>query len=310
MSSYHVLKPGTSAAWVSEATGVPLVTTVFGEIFDKPDLHRRRIDDGRYVFDRSSSVLSCSRHCASSAASVLGLEHAVDVMYYGVDTERFGAAAAGAQERARFAVAEDDLVVLYVARMVEEMGLDVLLASVPELFRLRPRARVMVAGASGPLTVRATELAARLPAGRLTVHPDVPEKDLPTLYALSHVVAAPSSNSRACLGLAIAEAMSARRPVVACAVGGTAEVVVDGDSGTLVPPRDPSALARGLAGYLADDELRRQHGDAGRRRALELFDVRRTNERCEELFQRVIAAPRPGITRRSAENPERIRPPA
>lgn len=289
MSSYHILKPGISAAWVSETTGVPLLTTIFGEIFDKPELHRRRLRDVQYIFDRSAAVLSCSRHCATSAESVLGLQQDVGVLYYGVDTERFGAATVGADERARFAVTDDHLVVVFVARMVAEMGLDVLLDSIPALLERQPRARVLVAGSVGPLTARAQEVAAAAAPGRVTVHPDVPDADLPTLYALADVVAAPSNNARACLGLAIAEAMSARRPVVACSVGGTAEVVVDGVTGTLVPPDDPVALMEGLLGYLGDGELRQRHGTAGRARALERFDVGITNDRCEKLFRQVVS---------------------
>ena len=61
------------------------------------------------------------------------------------------------------------------------------------------------------------------------------------------------------------------RPVVATAVTGCVDAVVDGETGTLVPPRDPAALARALRAYLGDPNLRRRHGRAGRRRVLRDF---------------------------------------
>jgi glycosyltransferase involved in cell wall biosynthesis len=121
----------------------------------------------------------------------------------------------------------------------------------------------------------------------VSVHPDVTDDELATFYAVADVVAAPSNNERACLGLAIAEAMSAGLPVVACAVGGTGEVVLDGRTGILVPPNDHSALSTSLLRYLADPALRAIHGQAGRTRAAALFDVVHTNEQCERLFRDV-----------------------
>ena len=60
-------------------------------------------------------------------------------------------------------------------------------------------------------------------------------------------------------------------PVVATAVPGCVDAVVDGVTGTLVPPRDPDALAQAIARYLDDPELCRRHGQAGRERVLRDF---------------------------------------
>jgi glycosyltransferase involved in cell wall biosynthesis len=75
--------------------------------------------------------------------------------------------------------------------------------------------------------------------------------------------------------LAALEAMDAGLPVVATDVIGTAEVVVQGRTGTLVPPQDPSALAEALAELLADPDLRQRYAQAGQRRYVERFTDRR-----------------------------------
>lgn len=69
------------------------------------------------------------------------------------------------------------------------------------------------------------------------------------------------------LPMSVLEAMAAGLPVVASAVGGVPELVRDGETGALVPPRDPNALAAAIAGLAADADLRARLGDAARRRA-------------------------------------------
>lgn len=299
LSSYHVLKPGMSAAYVSDSLGVPLVTTVFGEIYGEPELHRRRRADVDYVFRTSRRILSCSRHCAESAQQVLGLEHPVDVLYYGVDVDVFSPSVASANVAGRFGVRPTDAVVLYVARMVEEMGLGTLLDAVPAILSRETRAHVVIVGTRGPLTARALAVAAQHP-GRVSVHVDVPDEVLPELYRLANVVAAPSANSRACLGLAIAEAMASGRPVVACNVGGTAEVLTPGITGRLVPPADPQALAEAVTAFLHDPGAAAAAGAAGRDECVRRFDVKETNRLCQTLFEEVLAETghEPGIVRR------------
>jgi glycosyltransferase involved in cell wall biosynthesis len=65
--------------------------------------------------------------------------------------------------------------------------------------------------------------------------------------------------------------MAHARPVVATSVGGLRDLVVDGETGLVVPPRDPQELRAALERLLGDRELRRRLGDAGRERARERF---------------------------------------
>jgi glycosyltransferase involved in cell wall biosynthesis len=84
------------------------------------------------------------------------------------------------------------------------------------------------------------------------------------------------------------EAMAVGLPVVATAAGGTPEVVVDGVTGLLVPPRDPDALARAVARLLRDSDLRRTMGQAGRVRAKQRFSIEETVRRTEELYTTLL----------------------
>lgn len=85
--------------------------------------------------------------------------------------------------------------------------------------------------------------------------------------------------------LALMEGMAARRAIVSCPVGAIAELVEHGVSGLLVPPERPELLADALVRLAADPELRRQLGDAARRRMEESFDERRSHARLVETFR-------------------------
>jgi glycosyltransferase involved in cell wall biosynthesis len=84
-------------------------------------------------------------------------------------------------------------------------------------------------------------------------------------YAWADVVAVPSTRPEP-FGLVAIEAMSSGRAVIAAGHGGLAEIVVDGETGALVPPDDADALAVAIRRYIADPDLAARHGRAGRAR--------------------------------------------
>lgn len=91
----------------------------------------------------------------------------------------------------------------------------------------------------------------------------------------------------------ILEAMACGLPVVATAVGGNPELVVPGDTGALVPAADDKALTDVIAAYALDPELRRRHGEAGRRRVEAEFSLDGMVERYRALYQTQLEAVRP-----------------
>src|SRR5438067_10065278 len=96
-----------------------------------------------------------------------------------------------------------------------------------------------------------------------------------------------SSRSEA-LPISVLEAMAAGLPVVATDVGGVSELVVDGETGFLVPPADAKALAQALETLLREPRLRRRFGAAARRRAEQRFDLPRFREAHLRLYRREL----------------------
>ena len=93
------------------------------------------------------------------------------------------------------------------------------------------------------------------------------------VLADSDVVVVPSAECIESFGRAAVEAMACGKPVVATRNGGLPGIVADGESGVLVEPCSPSALARALVRYQRDPELRARHGVAGRARVQAVFDI-------------------------------------
>ena len=89
---------------------------------------------------------------------------------------------------------------------------------------------------------------------------------------------------------ALLEAMAAGLPVVTTAVGGTPEVVVDGETGLLVPPRDPAALAEAIATFLHNSDRRCIMGRAGTERVRQCFSLERMVQQTQTLYEHLLEA--------------------
>src|SRR5439155_6486410 len=98
-------------------------------------------------------------------------------------------------------------------------------------------------------------------------------RDVSGLLARSQMMVLPSRSEG--ISLTVLEAMACGLPVVATRVGGTPEVVVEGETGLLVPSCDPAALAKAILRLRRDPEVCSRMGEAGRRRVERFFDVRR-----------------------------------
>ena len=228
------------SGWVAARTGRPFVLQVWGTDLE---LARRLPAVARSILRRARLVIAASTELAR-AAEQLGARE-VRVIPSGVDLPPEVGEEAEPPE------------VLYAGRLSEEKG-------VLELVAAADGMRVVVAG-DGPLRPRVPNALGF-----------VPHEQLQQLYARAAVVACPSR--REGFGVACLEAMAHGRPVVAADVGGLRDLVVDGETGYLVPPRDVPALRAALGRLLVDRELRRRLGDAGRRRAAERFSWARSTE--------------------------------
>ncbi|MBI5367083.1 MAG: glycosyltransferase family 4 protein [Planctomycetes bacterium] len=218
----------------------------------------------------------------------------VTVIPDGIEVERAAAGVPG-RLRAELALPAGARIVGCVGSIILRKGQDVLLEAVAELARHIPELHLVLAGArhSEKPETRAYEAALRARAegpglaGR--VHFLGQRRDVPDLLADFDVLAHPAHEEPQ--SLAILEAMAAGRPVVATAVGGTPELIEDGRTGLLVPPKHPAALAAALARVLGDRALAARLAEAGRGRAAQAFRPAETAARIVALYDGLLSKP-------------------
>jgi glycosyltransferase involved in cell wall biosynthesis len=119
-----------------------------------------------------------------------------------------------------------------------------------------------------------------------------PRRDISEILAASDIVALPSRFGEGCPN-ALLEAMAAGKPVVAARTGGIPELVVDGQTGVLVPREDSDALRDALLHLAADPALRAALGAAGRERVAREFPVSRLVQSYETLYSELTASRAP-----------------
>ncbi len=185
----------------------------------------------------------------------------------GIDVQRFARTPALLERsralRERLHLPADAPVVGFVGRLVRDKGVAELIGAFGELKRVFPNLILLLVGPLENYDGLDAELRKRITGDPQIVHTGFLE-DTESAYPLMTVLALPTY--REGFPYVPMEAAAMGVPVVATRVTGCVDAVVDGRTGTLVPPRDASALATALATYLRDPSLCRQHGQAGRAR--------------------------------------------
>lgn len=181
-----------------------------------------------------------------------------------------------------------DSVVLFLGRIERMKGILDLFTAFARVIQICPKARLIVAGGSHP-SIAKFEVVQKLRELSLTTSVDflgqLSYAQLVDLYPQAQVVVIPSYYET--FGLVALEAMAHALPVIGYRAGGVPEVVVDSETGLLVPPGDVQALAEAIIRLLTNSPLRKQMGLAGRARAEQEFSLDRFVSKNLELYQTI-----------------------
>jgi glycosyltransferase involved in cell wall biosynthesis len=203
----------------------------------------------------------------------------------GIDAGRFADGAAPANLREELGLPKDALLVGVVAVLRMKKGHRSLLEAAPFVLAAFPRTVFVIAGAGPQEKNLGNAIGSMGLSGsvRMLGH----REDVSNVLLSLDLFVLPTVEEA--LGTAFVEAMAAGRAVVGCRVGGVPEVVEEGKTGLLVPPGDPAALADAIRSLLADGELRRRMGAAGRQVVLARYSEEEMCKRMWGMYRSLLA---------------------
>jgi glycosyltransferase involved in cell wall biosynthesis len=195
-----------------------------------------------------------------------------------------------AEERVRWGIREGDIVIGFMGRLVANKGPQDVVTAVEEVHRTHPHIKLLVVGTGsgqegnveGDLrrVIQQRDL-----GGFVIMTGHQPEE--PVFYRLFDVFVL-STRTPEPFATTVVQAMMAGKPVVATATGGSPEIVLHGETGLLVPPANPTALADALRRLLDDPELARRVARAGREHVLEFNREEVTTREVEGIYEEVL----------------------
>lgn len=294
--------PFGEVAQLASRQGRALVVSYQSDIVRQRWLGRLYRPLMRRLLDRADRILASSENYARSSEVLAGYAAKTTVVPLGVDVERFASPDAERIEeiRRRFPGPR----VLFVGRLRYYKGVEDLIRAMGELHATSSQGRanamsprrganvtLLIAG-SGPRLAHCRRLARLGPvAERIHFLGDVAEAELPALYAAADVFVLPSCRRSEAYGLALVEAMASGTAVISTELGtGTSWINRNGETGLVVPARDPPALAAALGQLLGDLELQRTMASRARRRAREVLNAGRMVERVIRVYEELLTA--------------------
>lgn len=243
-----------------------------------------------HLASRLDALLACSRYNAGQIRAYCGLEP--EVLYNGVDTDRFVPLPRSREVTARLGLSDRDIVVMSVGRLVGWKGFQYGIRAV-SLLSDRNVKYVIVGNGEfrRELEREAGALGIR---DRVVFAGFVEAEEMPAWYSVADVVLFPTIGNDDAFPNTLCEAMACGKPVVGTRKGGIPEGIEEGETGLVVEARDPGALAAALGRILQDPERRGSMGRRARERATEHFSWDTIVKRLEGIFLSLIDDGRQG----------------
>jgi glycosyltransferase involved in cell wall biosynthesis len=291
----HFAPDAVIAMSIAKHIGVPLIATCHGSDVTVDDWHillSGKISGWRYLLQRSALFEYGSKFIAVSdflRERMIDVGYPQDKVvrhYVGVDTDRFSP-----NVTANF-LFDGKPYILSVARHTEVKGLDGLIEAFSTIAHRYPDLELVQIGSgeqTAVLKARVAELGLESRVRFLGSQP--PQKVLMHMQSCRLLVLSSrraTSGAEESFGLVLAEAGACGVPTVATRVGGISEAVAEGESGLLVDPDDPCALAAAMDTIIANPDVAAAMGRRGREFVRDCFDLHRQTKLLEQIYSEVI----------------------
>lgn len=244
----------------------------------------------KYRSPRVTKVIAVCEAIRQVVLSSTGLPpQKVVTVYAGVDTERFHPERADPQKLRRELGVDAETPLVGHVGIRDWKGWRELLAAFVEVRAKVPAAELVLVGCSSEAQRQGVLAYARSLGLDRGVYATLARTDMPDVLAACQLVVDPSWAGTGITGT-IREAMALAKPVVATDVGGNRELVVDGECGLLIPPRDTATLAAAIIRLLTDRELAQRLGQRARQRVEAGFSTAVRGQRLEALYADAVSS--------------------
>ena len=237
----------------------------------------------RYYLRLADHIVAVSGDLLETLRRDAPVPRPISVIHNGIDGERF-AAADGSELRRELGIAADEFVIGTGVVISEQKGIPYLLEAAKTVLEKESRARFVIAG-DGPLREALERQAAGLGFGERLLFLGH-RSDMPRVISMFDLYVLPSLWEG--LPLALLEALAMGKPVVCTRVGGNPEVIVDGENGWVVPPKDSNALSQAMLRVLRDPVFVATAGKVNRARFTSKFSVHAMGSTHEQLYSSVV----------------------
>lgn len=245
----------------------------------------------QYELARLDCVLAVSTQVAGTLEAGGVKRDRIRVLHSGLDGRWVGAEmdGAGSAVRRRLGIADHAVVIGTVGNIFPRKGYDIMLRALPEILAAVPDVHYLVLGQGDEEHERSLRLQCRDLGLTGRVHFLGFERQVRALLDAMNLYVQPSLMEG--FGIAVLEAMARERAVVASRTGGLPDIVVNGETGLLVPPGDVGELARAVTALLKDPDGRKEMGRKGRQRVMKQFTVEAMMNGLSSVYAGLIQGP-------------------
>ncbi len=283
----HGWDPALVGGLFSRIFGVPLVLTVHGIPSPRASISRKIFQFLEEMLlslcsFKHSRIIALTNSDKSRLIELGVAEEAIDVIPNGIDLNEFQRVCLG-DFRDRHQVSDETFLALFVGRLHEQKGVEVLLRAAE---RLKGDDVFFVVVGSGHKEREYKILAQELQVENVLFTGEIGREELLAAFASSDVFVLPSIFEG--MPYVILEAMASGKPVVASDLPGLSEVIAEGGNGILFKVGSDKDLAEGILRLKEDRGMTRSMGEASRRLAENLFDWRKIFRRTIDIYRRVL----------------------
>jgi len=267
------------AYWVSRILKIPLITTVHNRYYIFQKWSRRF--SYKFFISHIEKIVAVSKDIKDLLIKNLKLPtQKIKLIYNGIDIHKFEDKKGMEKIRDDLKISKDDIILGNVGNLREVKDHYTLILSFSKIIPNFPRVKLLIIG-EGELKSNLLMLCSELGLEQKVIFLGHRE-DVPSFLNLIDIFVL-SSRMEGC-SISILEAMASGKPVVATRVGGNPELILDQENGFLVPPAEPEKLAEKISILLKDEELRKNMGEKGKKKAKDKFSLERMIKDYEELY--------------------------